>query len=78
MEGGRKETVFRLASPTLEEDSGTQHEEEEEEEGGGWGRSGGSDRGGGGGGSGAGCCAGVRTMEGALLSLAESLQAHWH
>lgn len=65
-----------LASLTLEEDSGRQHEEDEVA---GWsGGSGGCDCGGGGGSGG---CAGVETMEEALfelLSLAESLQAHWH
>ncbi len=64
-----------LTSPTLEEDSGRQHEEDEVA---GWcGGSGGCDGWGGGGSGGCGC-AGAETVEEALLSLAESLQAQWH
>lgn len=65
-------------SPTLEEDSGRQHEEDEVL--GRCGSSGGCDSWGGGSSDGAGC-AGAEMMEEALfelLSLAESLQAHWH
>ncbi len=73
-----EEGASSLTSPTLEEDSGRQHEEDEVA---GWcGGSGGCDGGGGGGSDGCGC-AGAETTEEALfelLSLAESLQAHWH
>lgn len=70
-----EEGASSVTSPTLEEDLGGQHEEDEVAE---W--CWGSDSGGGGG-SGGCCCDGAETMEEALfalLSLAESLQAHWH
>lgn len=64
-----------LTSPTLEEDLGRQQEEGEVAEW--WGSSDESA----GGGSEVCCCVGGEMMEDALfvfLSLAESLQAHWH
>lgn len=73
-----EEWASSLTSPTFDEDSGRQHEEEEVV---GWcGGSGGCVCGGGGGVDVCGC-AGAETMEEALfelLSLAESLQTHWH
>lgn len=77
-EAEEEEAASSLTSLTLEEDWGRQHEEDEVA--GGCEGSGGCGGGGGGGSDGCGC-AGAETTEAALfelLSLAESLQAHWH